>query len=122
MIQVDLIRGRILRSMREIGIYISCLPIREQTALEALSGPTGQQTYARIADYILTELGHEPPECKKATLNQSYRKAAQFTNTFTQPEQSNTTQMPQSVEHNQTIKQKGRPKGSKNKVAAEAVN
>lgn len=73
--QVDLIRGRIMRALREVSIYVSCLPIREQTALERLSDIN---VYARITDNILTELGHEPPTAKQQTLTQSHRKAQDY--------------------------------------------
>lgn len=59
--QVDLIRRYSLRKVKELRIFISCLPTREQEALEKLGGVEGAKTAARIADFILQELGHKPP-------------------------------------------------------------
>lgn len=62
MIQVDLIRRYTLKKVNELRIFISMLPDKEQEALEKLHGPEGYKTAARIADYVLAELGHTPPE------------------------------------------------------------
>lgn len=59
--QVSLIRSRVLMSLKNLKIWISCLPDTEHEALKRLTGPEGNQTAARIADYVLKELGHEPP-------------------------------------------------------------
>lgn len=63
--QVDLIRGRTLRLVDSLRIWISCLPDREQTALEMLTGPQGQKTYTEITDFILVKLGHVESEDKQ---------------------------------------------------------
>jgi len=76
--QVDLIRGRILRSLQQLSIYISCLPIREQQALENLSGVEGQKTYARITDFVLVQLGHAEPQGAQEN-SRSYRDSKAFT-------------------------------------------
>ena len=65
MIQVELIRGRIFRLVKDLSIYISCLPEREEDALIKFTEANRQETYAKIAGSILKELGHEselPPE------------------------------------------------------------
>jgi len=80
--QVDLIRGRILRSLQQLSIYISCLPIREQQALENLSGVEGQKTYARITDFVLVQLGHAEPQGALEN-SRSYRDSKAFTPTLT---------------------------------------
>ena len=88
--QVDLIRGRSLRLLQQLSIYISCLPTREQTALERLSGVEGQKTFARIADYILLQLGHEEPQGQEQN-RRSYRDSKEYVSTvivgFDQPKQ-----------------------------------
>jgi len=75
MINVDLIRRRVLRAMHEIRIFISCLPEREETALQRLHGPEGVERSARIADYVLSELGHEVTLPEEARYSQSRRAA-----------------------------------------------
>lgn len=59
--QVDLIRRYTIRKLKELKIYISMLPTREQVAMERLDGAEGVKTAARIADFVLQELGHTPP-------------------------------------------------------------
>ena len=59
--QVDLIRRYSLRKVNEIRLFISQLPTREQIALERLHGAEGIKVAARIADFILSELGHPLP-------------------------------------------------------------
>lgn len=78
LIQVDLIRGRTLRLLQQLSIYISCLPKREQEALERLSGPEGQRTFARITDFVLSELGHQVEEQEREEFRRSYRKAQNY--------------------------------------------
>ena len=58
---VDLIRRYTLRKVNELRIYISSLPEREDTALQKLYGQVGIDTAARIAEFVLACLGHEPP-------------------------------------------------------------
>lgn len=77
MIQVDLIRRRVLRALHEVGIYISCLQEREDVALTRMHGQPGVELRARIADYILGELGHEVTLPKEAMFSQSRRAANQ---------------------------------------------
>lgn len=69
-----MIRGRILRSMMQIKSYISCLQTTEMEALTRLTGQQGVETCARIADFILTELGHDAPTTNGKT--QSHRAVA----------------------------------------------
>ena len=59
--QVDLIRRYTLRKVKELKIFVSCLPQREEQALAKLGGVEGVKTAARIADFVLQELGHAPP-------------------------------------------------------------
>lgn len=61
MYQVDMIRGRILRCMVQLKSYISCLPTTELEAMTRLTGQQGIETCARVADFVLTELGHAAP-------------------------------------------------------------
>ena len=79
--QVDLIRGRTLRLLQQLSIYISCLPVREQEALERLSGIEGQKTFANITDFVLIQLGHPPSE-GMPEFKSSYRDAKKFASTF----------------------------------------
>lgn len=58
--QVDLIRRYTIRKLKELRIYISCLPVREDEALKRLSGMQGERTAAIITDHVLTQLGHTP--------------------------------------------------------------
>lgn len=60
--QVDLIRRYSLKKVNEIRIFISTLPMREDDALKALYGTDGVKTAAAIADFVLVQLGHCPPE------------------------------------------------------------
>ena len=52
--QVVLVRGKVMKLLQNLRIYISCLPDTELEALERLRDP---QVYMRIADYVLMELG-----------------------------------------------------------------
>lgn len=75
--QVDLIRRYSLRKVKELRIFISCLPTREQEALEKLGGVEGAKTAARIADFILQELGHKPPAMTPEGTSPTLRAARQ---------------------------------------------
>lgn len=59
--QVDLIRRYTLRKVKELRLFISCLPVREEEALRKLGPDEGVKTAARIADFVLQELGHPAP-------------------------------------------------------------
>jgi len=86
MIQVELIRGRTLRLLQQLSIFISCLPEREQTALEKMSGIEGQRTFARITEYVLVQLGNEP-STNQEQYQPSYRTAQKFvTDAIKEPE------------------------------------
>jgi len=52
--QVVLVRGKVLKLIQNLRIYISCLPDTEIEALDRLRDP---QVHMRIADYVLMELG-----------------------------------------------------------------
>lgn len=78
MIQVDLIRRYTLRKVKELRIFISCLPAREQEAMEALAGAEGNKTAARIADFVLQELGHPPPAMPPEGTSPTVRAARQM--------------------------------------------
>lgn len=79
MIQADLVRRYILRNLKGLRIYISCLSEREQVALERLSGPQGVETMARIVDYTMQQLGHEPTDFgENKRLNVNIRAAREF--------------------------------------------
>jgi hypothetical protein len=60
--QVDLIRRYALKKVNELRIFVSTLPVREETALHRLYGTEGVKTAAAIADFVLVQLGHCPPE------------------------------------------------------------
>ena len=60
--QVDLIRGYVFRKIRELKIFISMLPDREEDALKALSGTEGTKNAAEIADFVLERFGHKAPK------------------------------------------------------------
>ena len=80
--QVDLIRRRSYQLLKNLHIYISCLPHREESALAALTGAEGQKTFTRIADFILAELGHTEPK-QPETERKGYRTTQNYTNTLT---------------------------------------
>lgn len=63
---VDLVRRYVLRKVNDLRIYISMLSPLELEALKRLQGPDGVKTATRIADYVLQELGHEPPQIDEA--------------------------------------------------------
>lgn len=58
---VDLIRRYALKKINELRIFVSMLSPREEMALQRLHGPDGVKTAATIADHILLQLGHCPP-------------------------------------------------------------
>ena len=60
--QVDLIRRYALKKVNELRIFVSTLPVREDTALERLYGVEGAKTAEAIANFVLVQLGHCPPE------------------------------------------------------------
>jgi hypothetical protein len=53
--QVNNLRGYVLRKLRELKIYVSCLSPTETDALLALSNP---QTVSEITEHVLARLGH----------------------------------------------------------------
>ena len=59
---VELIRGYVLRKMKDLKIYVSCLEPTEMDALRAMDGVKGQQLAAQIADFVLDKLGHHAPQ------------------------------------------------------------
>jgi len=63
--QVDLIRRYTLKKVNELRVYISMLPEREMVALERLHGVEGVKTATAIADFVLVQLGHVPPEATR---------------------------------------------------------
>lgn len=65
MIQVDLIRRYALKQVNALRIFISMLPEREHTALARLHGVEGARTATAIADFVLVQLGHVPPEAER---------------------------------------------------------
>lgn len=75
--QVALVRGLILRKLKEFRILISCLPETEHEALAKLNGTEGVKTAARIADFVLQELGHEPPAMTPEGTSPTVRAARQ---------------------------------------------
>ena len=58
---VELIRCYVLRKLKDLRIYVSCLQPAERDALSAMEGAKGQQVAAKIADYVLQQLGHDLP-------------------------------------------------------------
>lgn len=54
--QHSLLRGYVLRKLREIKIFVSMLPERDEAALQALSSV---DRVARITDDIMRGLGHD---------------------------------------------------------------
>lgn len=85
MVQVDLIRRYTLRKIKELRIFISCLPTREQEALEALGGAEGNKTAARISDFILAELGHPLPQPDSKGESQTIKAARQMIGNVRKP-------------------------------------
>jgi len=59
---VDLIRRYVLRKLKDLRIYVSMLEPTELDALRAMEGSKGQMLAAKIADYVLEQLGHEGPK------------------------------------------------------------
>jgi len=62
---VHLTRLHILQYVNRLRIYVSSLPESEPEAHSKLTGTEGVKTGARIADLVLQELGHPPPEVKE---------------------------------------------------------
>lgn len=58
---VHLTRLHILQYVGRLRGYISSLPDSEPDAYAKLIGAEGANTGARIADFVLQELGHTPP-------------------------------------------------------------
>lgn len=73
--QVDLIRRYTLKKVNELRIFISQLPQREDRALERLYGVEGVKTAASIADFVLVQLGHVPPEATEEGTSPTVRAA-----------------------------------------------
>ena len=73
--QVDLIRRYALKKVNELRIFISQLPEREDTALTRLYGVEGAKTAASIADFVLVQLGHCPPEMTPEGTSPTIREA-----------------------------------------------
>lgn len=76
MLQVDLIRGyTINRCLRQLKIYISTLPEREEAALESLTGEIGAKNVGEIADFVLAKLGHKNGKPSDPRFSESRRAA-----------------------------------------------
>lgn len=76
--QVELIRGRIFRLLKDLSVYVSCLPEREDEVLHRLAPERRQETFTRIAHIVLIELGHtveQPPESKNNTTHRAAKRA-----------------------------------------------
>lgn len=58
---VHLTRLHVLQYVNRLRSYISSLPDSEPEAHAKLIGTEGVQTGAKIADFILQQLGHPPP-------------------------------------------------------------
>lgn len=75
--QVSLMRGLILRKLKEFRVLVTCLPETEHEAIAKLTGTEGVKTAARIADFVLQELGHEPPAMTPEGTSPTLRAARQ---------------------------------------------
>ena len=64
---VHLLRGHILQYVNRLRIYVSSLPDSEPEVYARLTGPEGVKTAAKIADIVLVELGHLPPDTESKT-------------------------------------------------------
>lgn len=62
---VDLIRRYSIKQVNALRIFISTLPNPDHLALSRLYGVEGVKTAATIADYVLVQLGHCPPEATR---------------------------------------------------------
>lgn len=58
---VHLLRNHVLQYVNRLRSYISMLPDSEPEVQALLSGAEGVKIAARIADAVLTELGHPAP-------------------------------------------------------------
>jgi len=74
---VHLLRAHILQYTNRLRIYVSSLPDSEPGVYQKLSGTEGVKTAARIADRILAELGHPPPEMTPEGTSPTVRAARQ---------------------------------------------
>lgn len=72
---VDLIRRYSIKQVNALRIFISTLPAPDQTALSRLYGVEGVKTAAAIADYVLVQLGHCPPEMNAQGTSPTVREA-----------------------------------------------
>lgn len=72
---VDLIRGYVLRKLKDLRIYVSCLEPFEHDAMQAMDGAKGQQLAAKIADFVLEQLSHKPapPGIRDQSLREARR-------------------------------------------------
>lgn len=65
MTHVDLIRRHSIKYVNSLRIFISTLPSPDRLAMERLYGVEGVKTAASIADFVLVQLGHCPPEATR---------------------------------------------------------
>ena len=72
---VHLTRLHILQYIGRLRSYISSLPDSEPAAHSKLIGPEGIKTGAKIADFVLKELGHTPPEMTAQGTSPTMREA-----------------------------------------------
>ena len=75
---VSNIRGYVLRKVKHLKIYISSLQPFEHDAMAALDGMRGQETAAKIADFVLEQLGHKAPKDGPARDSPTLRAARQI--------------------------------------------
>lgn len=76
--QVTIIRGLMLRKLKEFRILVTCLPETEHEAIARLSGTEGVKTAAAITDFVLQQLGHEPPSIDSGGSSPTIKAARQL--------------------------------------------
>lgn len=74
---VHLTRLHVLQYIARLRAYISALPDSEPDAHAKLLGSEGVKTGARIADFVLQELGHSPPAMTPEGTSPTVRAARQ---------------------------------------------
>lgn len=57
---VDIIRRHVLRYVKNLRIFVSCLSPTEHEAMAAMTGSDGVRNAAAITDAVLQCLGHAP--------------------------------------------------------------
>lgn len=63
--QVENVRKHVIQYVNKLRMYIADLQPKEEDALPHLYGVEGYKTATAIADFVLVQLGHCPPEATR---------------------------------------------------------